>query len=35
MKCSLSAVCFVIAGALAFKGIDDWGWFLLVGLVLL
>jgi hypothetical protein len=29
-----SLVCFVIAGILAYNGLEGWGWFLLIGLLL-
>lgn len=35
MKYIPSAVCFAAAGYLAAHGIDGWGWFLFVGVILL
>lgn len=35
MKYIPSAVCFSAAGYLAANGIDGWGWFLFVGVILL
>lgn len=31
---ALAAICIVIAGVLAAKKTDNWGWFLLVGFLL-
>jgi hypothetical protein len=34
--CSIGGiVCLIAAGVLAFNGIDVWGWFLFIGLILL
>ena len=30
----LAALCIIIAGVLAFKKTDNWGWFLIVGVLL-
>jgi len=35
MKYLPSAICMIAAAYLAYKGIDGWGWFLAVGVILL